>query len=77
MYMQTVMLLAVEQGLDTCAQEYWARYPQTLAKALDLPGDLMVFSGMALGWRDPDAPINGWRSSRDEFSVWGELRGFD
>ena len=77
MYMQTVMLLAVEQGLDTCAQEYWARYPQTLAKALDLPEDHMVFSGMALGWRDPEAPINGWRSARDEFSVWGELRGFD
>ena len=25
MFMQTVMLLAVERGLDTCAQEYWAR----------------------------------------------------
>ncbi len=24
MYMQTVMLLAVEYGLDTCAQEFWA-----------------------------------------------------
>ena len=77
MYMQTVMLLAVEQGLDTCAQEYWARYPQTLAKALNLPDDHMVFSGMALGWRDPEAPINSWRSARDDFSVWGELRGFD
>ena len=26
MYMQTVMLLAQEQGLDTCAQEFWARH---------------------------------------------------
>jgi nitroreductase len=24
MFMQTVMLLAVERGLDTCPQEYWA-----------------------------------------------------
>ncbi|MDP3384238.1 MAG: nitroreductase, partial [Phenylobacterium sp.] len=31
MLMQTIMLLAVERGLATCAQEYWARYPQTLA----------------------------------------------
>ena len=77
MYMQSVMLLAVEQGLDTCAQEYWARYPLTLAKALGMPDDHMVFSGMALGWRDPDAPINGWSSARDDFAVWGELRGFD
>ncbi|HEX7740888.1 MAG TPA: nitroreductase, partial [Sphingobium sp.] len=31
MLMQNVMLLAVERGLDTCPQEYWARYPQTVA----------------------------------------------
>src|SRR3990167_4958577 len=49
MYMQNVMLLAVEAGLDTCAQEFWARYPLTVAKAVGLPDDHMVFSGMALG----------------------------
>lgn len=76
MYMQTVMLLATEQGLDTCAQEYWARYPKTLADVLNLPPDHMVFSGMALGWRDPDHPINTLRTRRDRFEVWGELRGF-
>ena len=77
MYMQTVMLLAVERGLDTCPQEYWARYPKTLAEVLGLPDDHMIFSGMALGWRDDSHPINGWRSARDPFEVWGELRGFD
>ena len=77
MYMQTVMLLAVERGLDTCAQEYWARYPQTVAQALELPDDHMLFSGMALGWRDETAPINGFRATRDPFEVWGELRGFE
>ncbi len=77
MYMQTVMLLAVERGLDTCAQEYWARYPKTLAETLALPEDHMVFSGMALGWRDEAAPINSLRTRRDPFAVWGELKGFD
>ena len=77
MYMQTVMLLAAERGLDTCAQEYWARYPKTVAGFLSLPDDHMVFSGMALGYRDPDAPINTLRSARDPFAIWGELRGFD
>jgi nitroreductase len=76
MYMQTVMLLAVEAGLSTCAQEYWARYPKTLAKILELPEDHMVFSGMALGYADETAPINNWRSARDPFSVWGDLRGW-
>ena len=77
MYMQTVMLLATERGLDTCAQEYWARYPQTVAKAVGLPDDHMLFSGMALGWRDETAPINGFRSTRDPFETWGELKGFE
>jgi len=77
MYMQTVMLLAVEKGLDTCAQEYWARYPRTVAEVLGLPEDHMLFSGMALGWRDETHPINGWRSARDPFEAWGELKGFD
>jgi nitroreductase len=77
MYMQNVMLLALEQGLDTCPQEYWARYPQTVAAAVGLPEDHMVFSGMALGYRDPDAPINTLRASRDPFEAWGEMVGFE
>ena len=77
MYMQSVMLLAVERGLDTCAQEFWARYAKTVATFLNLPDDHMVFSGMALGHRDPDAPINGWRTRRDPFEVWAAMRGFD
>lgn len=76
MYMQNVMLLATEQGLDTCPQEYWARYPQTIAAFLELPEELMVFSGMALGFRDPEAPINSLVADRDPFEAWGELRGF-
>ncbi|WP_300579252.1 nitroreductase [Phenylobacterium sp.] len=77
MLMQTLMLLAVERGLDTCAQEYWARYPQTLAEVLNLAEDHMIFSGMALGYRDPDAAINTLRTRRDPFEVWGEMLGFD
>lgn len=77
MYMQTVMLLATERGLDTCAQEYWARYPKTVAEALKLPEDHMLFSGMALGRRDPDAPINTLKAARDPFEAWGELIGFE
>ena len=76
MYMQTVMLLAVARGLDTCAQEFWARYPQTVARFVGLPDDQMVFSGMAMGWRDPSHPINHWRTRRDPLDVWCEMRGF-
>ena len=77
MFMQTVMLLATERGLSTCAQEYWARYPQTLAEVLNLPEDHMIFSGMALGYADEAAPINTLRTRRDPFEAWAEMRGFD
>lgn len=77
MYMQTVMLLATERGLATCAQEFWARYPQTVASHVGLPDDHMVFSGMALGYADESHPINGWRSTRDPIEAWCDLKGFE
>ncbi len=76
MYMQTVMLLAVERGLATCAQEFWARYPRTVGDHIALPDDHMLFSGMALGWADETAPINGLRTRRDPFDVWATMSGF-
>lgn len=77
MYMQTVMLLAVERGLATCAQEFWARYPKTVGEHIALPDDHMLFSGMALGYADETAPINSLRTRRDPFEVWCEMKGFD
>ena len=76
MFMQTIMLLAVEHGLDTCAQEFWARLPQTVGAALKFPEHEMLFSGMALGWRDEAAPINTLRTRRDPFDVFATMTGF-
>lgn len=75
-YLQTVMLLATEQGLDTCAQEFWAFRSQPVARFLELPPERMLFAGIALGWRDENAPINQWRTERDPFERWAEMRGF-
>ncbi len=75
MFMQTIMLLASERGLDTCAQEFWARWPRTLARVLELPADHMVFSGMAMGWRDEAHPINRWRTRRDSIQGVGDDAG--
>ncbi len=76
MYMQTVMLLAREHGLDTCAQEAWSAWHRTVGECLQVPPGLMLFAGMALGYRDDAAPINCLVTDRaplDEFAV---LRGF-
>lgn len=70
MFLQTVMLLLQEAGYDSCAQECWATWPQTLAEVLPIPPERMVFCGMAIGLRNPAHPVNALRSRRaglDEF----------
>ena len=64
MYMQSVMLLAQEHGLSTCPQEAWALWHKTFREFVELPPNLMVFAGMALGYADTGHPINSWRSDR-------------
>lgn len=76
MYMQTVMLLAREQGLHSCAQESWCVWHRTVGEFLALPPELMLFAGMALGHRDPDAPINRLKSERAPLEEFASLRGF-
>lgn len=77
MLMQTVMLLAVERGLDTCAQEAWSVWPQTVGGFLGLPPEQMLFSGMALGRRDPAHPLSEFRSDRAPLDEVADLRGLD
>ena len=76
MFIQTLMLLAVEQGLGSCAQESWAAVHRTLAAELDLPDSQMIYCGLALGWPDPDHPINQWRSERIAVSEFATFAGF-
>ncbi|MBX9813135.1 MAG: nitroreductase [Sphingomonas sp.] len=70
MYLQSFMLLALEAGLATCAQECWALYPETVGEFLGLPGERMLFCGMAIGYEDPDAPANGLRTMRADGGEW-------
>lgn len=77
MLMQTVMLLAIERGLDTCPQEFWASWHQTVRTALNMPEDLMLFSGMSMGYRLSDHPLNTYRTPREPLESVAEFRGFE
>ena len=73
MFLQTLMLLAQEVGLDTCAQEAWSSRPETVASFLDIPDELTIFCGMAIGYKDPEAPVNSLvshRQSVEEFATF-------
>lgn len=74
MYLQNVMLLAVEAGLATCAQECWAIYPETITAFLGTPPERMLFCGMAIGYEDPAEPANRLRSDRAPEQEWLTIR---
>ena len=76
MFMQSVMLAAREQGLHTCAQEFWSLWHLTVAAHLQLPPELMLFCGMALGHMDESAPVNRLRTERADLDEFATLAGF-
>jgi nitroreductase len=75
MYLQTVMLLLREEGLDSCPQECWAIYPKTIGEFLGLPAERMLFCGMAIGVRDPDEPANRFESRRAPLADFVRFHG--
>ena len=64
MFLQTFMLAATDAGLDTCAQEAWTSYTNAVTEFVGADDDLLLFCGMAIGFEDPDHPINSLRSER-------------
>ncbi|MGO9935125.1 MAG: nitroreductase, partial [Steroidobacteraceae bacterium] len=71
--LQSLMLLAVEEGLATCAQECWSMYPQPVARFVAAPPALMLFCGMAIGYEDTGVKANQLRSVRapvEEFAAF-------
>lgn len=59
------LMLAVEQaGLASCAIGAIASYPQVVRRELQLGDESVIVCGMAIGHRDPDAPVNGTVTTR-------------
>ena len=75
MWLQSVMLLLREAGLDSCPQEIWAMYGTHMRELLGIDDDHIFFCGMAIGYRDPDAPINNFDVPRVPISDAIEFRG--
>jgi nitroreductase len=76
MFIQTLMLLAEERGLATCAQEAWAALHDVAARHVELPAERILYCGMALGYADPEAPINTLRTEREPVEAFARFRGF-
>ena len=75
MYLQTLMLLLREEGLDSCAQECWAIYPETIRGFIGIPAERMLFTGMSIGYKDETDPANDARPSRAPLADFATFHG--
>lgn len=70
MFLQSIMLTAVEQGLATCPQASLADYPEIIKTTLDYPQDTILLCGMSLGYEDKKALVNTYRTPREDVSAF-------
>lgn len=63
-WLQTVMLLLQEEGLDSCAQGAWGHSGAMVRELLGIPEDHVVYCGLSIGRADPAARVNALRTSR-------------
>ena len=76
MYIQSLMLAAVEEGLGTCPQEAWMLRHQTVREHFDMPEEHDFYCGLALGYPDMDAVINNYRTERASLDEVVTFQGF-
>jgi nitroreductase len=76
MYLENVMLLLREAGVDSCPQECWSIYNRLVAEFIDPPPELLLFCGMAIGYADNSAPVNRLATERMALAEFADFRGF-
>lgn len=75
MFLQSVMLAAVEEGLATCPQAALGEYPTIVKQELGYPDDSILICGMAMGYEDISAKVNSYRTPREDVKAF--TRYFD
>lgn len=73
MFIQSIMLAAMDHGLATCPQASLADYPDIIRQQLDWHGNDKLACGLSLGYADRDHPVNRYRLKREEvdtFTYW-------
>ena len=70
MFLQTFMLLAVDNNLDTCAQESWSLKQNCVKTYLDISDDCILFCGMAIGHANIDDKVNELNTPRRPIDEW-------
>lgn len=70
-----LMLAAQDKGLATCAIGAMASYPDLIRHHLGLDGSSHIVCGMALGYADPNAPVNRTKTMRCGLDAYFKVVG--
>jgi len=73
MFLQSIMLAAVEEELATCPQAALGQYPELIKKSLGYNQETILICGMALGYEDKEAPVNNYRTPREDITVFSRF----
>ena len=65
MFLQSIMVAARGQGLDTCPQAAFTPFHRLIMPAIGAPDSEQLVCGMSLGYRDPDAIENTLITERE------------
>ncbi len=65
-----LLLAAQAKGLATCPIGLISAYAQDIAEALDIPSNKEVILGIALGYADPQSPINQFKTGRENLDAY-------
>ncbi|WP_435685560.1 nitroreductase [Sedimenticola selenatireducens] len=66
MFIQSIMLMALEEGLATCPQAALGEYPEIVKRELGYSEEKKLVVGLAMGYEDTSNIINSYRTPRDE-----------
>lgn len=72
---QSIMLAAQEYGIDSAPAVNLVAYPKIIRKAIEIPDELRIVIGIALGYKDSDSPQNTFISSRRPLDEVVHLNG--
>jgi nitroreductase len=65
MFLQTLLLALTERGLDSCVEVSIVGYPEIVRAELDIPEELSMLCGLAVGYADPDFAANKLKIGRE------------
>jgi len=65
MFLQTWLLALTERGLGSCVEVSIVGYPEIVRADLDIPEELSMLCGLAIGYADPDFATNNLKIGRE------------